>query len=96
MCVCVCVCVCVYMYIHIYIYIYIYIYLYIYFLCFISVSTFYLKHRYITIFTSLLWTDNELESVKAIYSQINKKELKDKDEIQKKYKNAINSSKKLP
>ena len=33
----------------------------------------YLTFSYISIFTNLVWTDNEMKSVKTIYNQINLK-----------------------
>ena len=56
------------MYIYIYIYIYIYVYIYIYIYIYIYKTTRHLKFHYILILTNLLWTDNEMKSVKTIYN----------------------------
>ena len=70
------ICICVFMYICIFVYIL--CSYYIYYVPFslkmsknIKSTTRHLKFSYISIFTNLLWTDNEMKSVKTIYNYVN-------------------------
>ena len=57
-------------------------------------TTRHLKFGYISILTNLLRTGNETKSVKTIYTRPIIKDEKDKEQTQKKYKNATKEKRK--